>query len=50
LAALALLAVLGFGTLSGWLIADAQQPHCPTEDSCVVDYHDGQWHIAEVTP
>jgi len=26
----------------------AHQPHCPTEDSCVVDYYDGHWHVAEV--
>lgn len=26
------------------------QPHCPTEDSCTVDYHNGSWHIKEVTP
>lgn len=25
-------------------------PRCPTEDSCVVDYRGGRWHIAEVTP
>lgn len=25
-------------------------PECPTEDSCVVNYHDGAWHITEVQP
>lgn len=25
-------------------------PHCPTEDSCVADYHDGAWTITEVRP
>lgn len=25
-------------------------PSCPTEDSCSVDYRDGEWHIEEVTP
>jgi hypothetical protein len=23
---------------------------CPTEDSCTVDYRDGEWHIEEVRP
>lgn len=27
-----------------------QGVQCPTEDSCVVDYSDGAWHITEVTP
>jgi hypothetical protein len=27
------------------------QPSCPTEDSCVVDYHHGgYWTITRVTP
>lgn len=30
--------------------ADAGVAWCPTEDSCVADYHDGAWHINEVTP
>lgn len=30
--------------------AKADTAHCPTEDSCVADYHDGGWHIEEVTP
>jgi hypothetical protein len=25
-------------------------PHCPTEDSCTIDYRNGSWHIEEVTP
>lgn len=25
-------------------------PHCPTEDSCQIDYHNGAWTITEVTP
>jgi hypothetical protein len=24
--------------------------HCPTEDSCTVDYHNGQWHITPDRP
>lgn len=23
---------------------------CPTEDSCAVSYHDGQWHVTHDTP
>lgn len=23
---------------------------CPTEDSCVADYHDGAWHITPTVP
>jgi hypothetical protein len=26
-------------------------PYCPSEDSCVVDYHgNGKWTVTEVTP
>ncbi len=25
-------------------------PHCPAEDSCAADYHDGAWHITPATP
>lgn len=37
------------GVTLGWLAAGGH-PYCPTEDSCVVDYRDGAWHIVEVTP
>lgn len=30
--------------------AETRQPYCPEEDSCVVDYRDGAWHIEEVVP
>lgn len=36
-----------FGTLA---VQSLTAPSCPTEDSCTVDYHDGQWHVTEVTP
>jgi len=39
--------VFALGALVGHSI---DQPYCPTEDSCTVDYHDGQWTITEVTP
>lgn len=42
-----------FGFTVGLLTAVVQQPEqpdCPTEDSCVVDYSDGRWTIKEVTP
>jgi len=37
---------------TGWVAHDIWNhgPHCPTEDSCTVDYHDGTWEIIEVTP
>lgn len=35
----------------GWIACDDQwrdqQPDCPLEDSCHVDYYDGAWHITE---
>lgn len=33
-----------------WTIQVLQEPHCPQEDSCTVDYHDGAWHIEEIEP
>lgn len=30
--------------------ADASVVRCPSEDSCVADYHNGAWHVTEVTP
>lgn len=37
---------------SGAIVAvrTADAPHCPTEDSCSVDYSHGSWHITEVRP
>lgn len=29
---------------------DITGPDCPTEDSCTVDYRDGEWIIEETTP
>lgn len=26
------------------------EPYCPTEDSCEPQWHNGEWHIVEVTP
>lgn len=51
-----LIAFFGLGFLAG---CDETTPSCPpppppvscpTEDSCVVDYHDGAYHIIPVTP
>lgn len=41
---------LGVGFGAGWLAQATQEPNCPTEDSCTIDYRDGQWHIEEDTP
>ena len=47
-ALVAIWAALGIlGTLA---VQAEREPYCPTEDSCVVDYHDGRWTITEVTP
>lgn len=31
-------------------LAIVNGPDCPTEDSCVADYSNGQWHIIRVIP
>lgn len=41
-------ALLSGGLLASWRAYE--RPYCPTEDSCSVDYHDGAWHVTEVTP
>ena len=47
-ALVAIWAALGIlGTLA---VQAAAEPHCPTEDSCSIDYRQGEWHITEVTP
>lgn len=48
LASAVLGAVLAAGL--GGLWTAYERPHCPKEDSCQVDYHDGSWHVTEVTP
>lgn len=40
--------VVGAGTYG--VVDQVVEPHCPTEDSCAVDYRNGRWHITEVTP
>jgi hypothetical protein len=44
------LLVLVYGYVLGYWAGTEGQPDCPQEDSCVVDYRDGAWHIEEVTP
>lgn len=34
----------------GYFTAQPDKPDCPTEDSCTVDYHNGEWHIEEASP
>lgn len=43
------LAVVAFlvGTLFGVAIAEEKKPYCPTEDSCSIDYSNGEWIITE---
>jgi len=42
--------VLTLATVSRWHNDTPDTPYCPTEDSCTVEYSDGQWTIHEVTP
>lgn len=44
------LTIYAWGVFIGAIAFQDHKPHCPTEDSCTVDYHDGEWHITEVTP
>jgi hypothetical protein len=32
------------------LATKSDQPVCPTEDSCAIDYSHGRWHITRVIP
>jgi hypothetical protein len=42
-------AAVAFG--AGWAIStDMQQVDCPTEDSCTIDYRNGQWYIEPDVP
>lgn len=53
-----LVAAVALATLAGVSVSVffyAQTLHvdpvpCPTEDSCVPDYHDGAWHIEPTVP
>jgi hypothetical protein len=36
--------VIGLLFASGWFY-ETPSINCPQEDSCVVDYYDGAWHI-----
>lgn len=48
--ALVLVALVAAAFVAGWAWSDDDGAYCPTEDSCAVDYREGAWHIAEVTP
>lgn len=48
LLAIATFATGGLLTATGFVLA---QPHCPTEDSCSIDYQHGKgWVVTEVQP
>jgi len=36
-----------FGGFLNQMYHKYKEPYCPTEDSCVVDYYEGKWHIRE---
>lgn len=44
-----LLLFVGFaaGFYSGQTAAQEDKPYCPAEDSCTIDYRNGEWHIEE---
>lgn len=42
--------LLGVAFYLGYAVAQAEQPDCPTEDSCTIDYDGDGWVIEEVTP
>jgi hypothetical protein len=45
------IAFAAVGVLAGTMIdSPAEQPSCPTEDSCKIDYRDGQWIITPDVP
>lgn len=44
-------ALLATTVAVGWVRTHGpEEPYCPTEDSCAVDYSDGKWTVTEVTP
>jgi hypothetical protein len=48
IAAAVLAVAAAFG--GGYAVHHSSGPHCPTEDSCAVDYRGGAWHVTPVTP
>lgn len=36
--------------VAGFFMPTDVKPNCPTEDSCAIDYRDGEWHITETMP
>jgi hypothetical protein len=37
--------IFGAGMGAEKVLTQDRKPYCPTEDSCKIDYHDGEWHI-----
>lgn len=49
--AVALMLIMwALGAIAGATLTWERQPYCPTEDSCTIDYHDGQWTVTEEQP
>ncbi len=48
----ALLTLIGLSGsfVAGYATHTSNQPNCPTEDSCSIDYNHGQWHIEPTIP
>jgi len=43
-------ALVAVGFVLGLLLGGERPPHCPTEDSCAVDYRDGSWVVTPTVP
>ncbi len=50
IAAAALAAAALLSGAIGYALHPASGPRCPTEDSCAVSYHGGEWHITPTVP
>lgn len=48
--AIVLAAALVSGIGIGQVLPHHDEPHCPTEDSCTINYQNGHWIITEATP
>jgi hypothetical protein len=47
---LALVVTAILSVLATLAVITPDDPHCPTRDSCTVNYEDGRWKITEVEP
>lgn len=43
-------AMIIFAMIAGMIDARHPAPNCPTEDSCAINYRDGEWIITPIIP